>query len=243
MASVDTAMLLAAGLGTRLKPFTLKHPKALAPVNGKPVLWHNVQYLKRHGIRRVVINVHHFADQIVDYLGTEAGVLDMELVISDESHEVLETGGGIQKAVPLFGTAAHIVVLNADILTDLDLTAMIEAHVQGSNDATLAVSDRQSSRAFLFDADMRLSGWQNSQTGEQRMVRDANPLHPKAFSGLHVIAESIFRHMPMQGKFSMVDAYLAMAARHRIMAFQDASARLIDIGTMEKLQQAAAMFG
>ena len=235
------AMILAAGLGTRLKPFTDHHPKALAVVNGKTVLQRNVEYLQQAGIRRVVVNVHHFAEQIIDAVEASQG-WGSEVLISDERAEVLETGGGIQHAIPLFGDAAQLVVMNADILTDMNLSAMIREHQENGAAATLAVTDRTSSRCFLFNEENRLCGWRNRNTGETRQPLPASSVTEKAFSGIHVIHENIFRHLPFTGKFSMVDAYLALCPTHRIMAHDHSGSRFIDIGTMEKLEKAAHLF-
>jgi len=234
-------MILAAGLGTRLKPFTDHHPKALAMVNGKTVLQRNVEYLQQAGISRIVVNVHHFAGQITEAVKQNKG-WGAEVLISDESDEVLETGGGIQKAIPLFGNEKQLLVMNADILTDMDLASFIAAHNTSGAEATLAVSNRPSSRCFLFDAHNRLCGWRNKNTGETKLPVAADQLVEKSFSGIHLIEESIFRHMPFEGKFSMVDVYLAMCGDHRIECFDHSGSKFIDIGTMEKLEQAATLF-
>jgi NDP-sugar pyrophosphorylase family protein len=235
------AMILAAGVGSRLKPFTDHHPKALAVVNGKTVLQRNVEYMRQAGIENIVVNVHHFAQQIVDAVEQSNG-WGAEVLISDESHSLLETGGGIQKAVPLFGDATNVLVMNADILTDMDLKALIDAHANNKAAATLAVSNRASSRCFLFDENNRLCGWRNTATGETKQPLEADPVFEKSFSGIHIIHESIFRHMPFEGKFSMVDVYLAMCATHDIRCFDHSGSKFIDIGTMEKLEKASLLF-
>ncbi|MCU0333995.1 MAG: nucleotidyltransferase family protein [Chitinophagaceae bacterium] len=236
------AMILAAGLGTRLKPWTDHHPKALAVVNGKPVLQRNIEYLQQAGIYKVVVNVHHFADQIIAAVQQHSG-WGSAVHISNESDAVLETGGGLQKAVSLFGEARTVLLMNADILTDLPLNALLAQHAQTGADATLAVTDRESSRCFLFDDDGRLCGWRNKKTGETRQPRSTSALiEEKAFSGIHVIQESIFRHLPFSGKFSMVDVYLAVCNQYKITAFDHSQSKFIDIGTMEKLEAAADLF-
>lgn len=235
------AMILAAGLGTRLKPWTDAHPKALAVVNGKPVLQRNIEYLQHAGIKRVVVNVHHFADQIIAAVEANNG-WGSEVLISDETDEVLETGGGIKKAVPLFGDAKDVLVMNADILTDMNLQAFMQTHANTKADATLAVSNRSSSRCFLFDAQQQLVGWRNKNTGETKLPVATDTPIEKSFSGIHIINESIFRHMPFEGKFSMVEVYLQLCATHCIQSFDHSGSQFIDIGTMEKLAQAANMF-
>ena len=162
------AMILAAGLGTRLKPWTDHHPKALAEVNGKSLLQRNVEHLQSHGIKDVIINVHHFANQIQDAIAQNNG-WGSNIVISDESNEVLETGGGLWKAQHLLAGANDFVVMNVDMLTNLDLTAMIAAHQSKTALATLAITNRQSSRVFLWDEHQQLCGWRNKQTNEEKI--------------------------------------------------------------------------
>jgi MurNAc alpha-1-phosphate uridylyltransferase len=151
------AMIFAAGLGSRLKPWTDHHPKALAVVNGKSLLQRNVEYLQKHNISEVIVNVHHFADQVVDTIKKNNG-WGSEVTISDETDEVLETGGGLKKAAWYFENTTDFAVMNADILTDMDLSAMIAQHRQLLPLATLAVSHRDTSRYFLFDEQNILSG-------------------------------------------------------------------------------------
>lgn len=234
-------MILAAGLGTRLKPFTDHHPKALARVNEKSVLQRNVLYLQQAGITRVVVNVHHFAAQIIEEI-EQSGGWGSDIIISDESEAILETGGGVQKAVPLFGTAADILVMNADILTDLPLSQLIETHFRAGAHATLAVTGRESSRSLLFNAENRLCGWSNVKTGETIIAVQDEPLIPRAFSGIQVMNEQIFRQMPLTGKFSLIDAYLAMCSTRKIISFDHSGSLFMDIGTPEKLAAAAKFF-
>ena len=151
------AMIFAAGLGTRLKPFTNKHPKALAIVNGKPLLQRNIEYLQQQGITDVIVNVHHFADQIIDIINSNNG-WGSNIVISDETDAILETGGGLKRAAWYFKEVENFVVMNADILTDLDVSAMLQQHILTQPLATLAISDRPSSRYFLFDDNNHLCG-------------------------------------------------------------------------------------
>lgn len=162
-------MILAAGLGTRFAPWTDRHPKALAPVNGKSLLQRNIEYLQAYGIRDVVVNVHHFAAQIIDALNVNDG-WGSKITISDETGQVLETGGGLKKARP-FLDKEHFVLMNADILTDLDLSKLIHDHFQHRPLATLAVTGRSSSRYFLFDERMELCGWRNTNTGQEKIAR------------------------------------------------------------------------
>jgi len=235
------ALILAAGLGTRLKPFTDMHPKALAVVNGKSVLHRNIEYLQRFGITDVIVNVHHFADQIIDAINANRG-WGSNVIISDERDEVLETGGGIKKAGWFLQKTENCVVMNADILTDMPLNEMIDSHVRTMSMATLATSNRTSSRYLLFNSSGQLCGWRNDKTGEQKISFDHGSFIDKAFSGIQVLSRDIFQQIRNQGKFSMIDAYLDICRNHRIDSFDHSAYKLIDIGTMEKLEQAAEMF-
>ncbi|RXK81998.1 nucleotidyltransferase family protein [Filimonas effusa] len=235
------AMIFAAGLGTRLKPWTDKHPKALAVVNGKTLLQRNIEYLQRAGIYDVIVNVHHFADQVISDIERFDG-WGSRITISNETDAVLETGGGLKKAAWYFEGEEDFVVMNADILTDMDLAAMIRQHLSGEALATLATSDRTSSRYFLFNEGGLLCGWENVKTGEQKIVRDERPLHQQAFSGVHVIDTAIFPLMVQEGKFSMVDVYLTVALLNSVQAFNHTGATFIDVGKPESLEKAEALF-
>jgi NDP-sugar pyrophosphorylase family protein len=239
------AMILAAGLGTRLKPFTDNHPKALAMVNGKSLLQRNIEYLQKIGITEVLINVHHFADQIIDAVTTNNG-WGSTITISDETSEVLETGGGLKKAAWYFENETSFVLLNADILTNLDLQAVITQHRSSGALATLAVSVRNSSRYFLFDEAGKLCGWKNQNTGEYKPahLNDSNTerLHAKAFSGIQVIDTNLLSMMQREGKFSMVDVYLDLSATQNIIAYDHTGEVLLDVGKPESLALAATLF-
>jgi NDP-sugar pyrophosphorylase family protein len=239
------AMILAAGLGTRLKPFTDKHPKALAMVNGKSLLQRNIEYLQKIGITEVLVNVHHFADQIIDAV-TNSNGWGSTVTISDETDAVLETGGGLKKAAWYFKNETSFLLINADILTNLDLDALVVQHKNTGALATLAVSDRNSSRYFLFDEAGKLCGWKNQNTGEYKPVHlnDSNTEHlqAKAFSGIQVIDTKLLALMQREGKFSMVDVYLDLCATHTILAYDHTGATLLDVGKPESLALAATLF-
>ncbi|SJZ33816.1 nucleotidyltransferase family protein [Sediminibacterium ginsengisoli] len=238
------AMIFAAGLGSRLKPWTDHHPKALAVVNGKSLLQRNILYLQQYGITEVIVNVHHFAGQVIAAVENAQG-WGSRITFSDETAEVLETGGGLQKAAWYFEGESSFVVMNADILTDMDLGAMISTHNTGNAMATLAVSDRSSSRYFLFNEAQELKGWQNVKTGEQRpegILEQQPALKPKAFSGIHVISTAIFPQIKQQGKFSMVDVYLSLMNAYPIRSFDHTGALLIDVGKPESLEKAEQLF-
>lgn len=236
------AMILAAGLGTRMKPFTDEHPKALAVINGKTLLQRNIEYLATFGIKDVIINVHHFPEQIKKELEINKG-FGSNITISDESDEVLETGGGLKKAGWFFTDSDQsFVVMNADVLTDMDLKAMINEHTHLNPVATLAVTTRHTSRYFLFDEMPNLCGWKNEKTGEQKISREANKFYPKAFSGIHVISPKIFSLIKMEGKFSMVDVYLEIAKTYAITAFDHSNTKFIDVGKPQSIAKAEELF-
>lgn len=237
------AMIFAAGLGTRLKPFTLSHPKALAPVNGKPLLQRNIEYLLRYGIRDIIVNVHHFADQIVAFLEQNDG-FGAHIEVSLEQPVPLETGGGLMQAAWYLGQdAGPFLVMNADILTDLDLTAIYRDHLAHRPMATLAVTRRQSSRVLLFDDRMVLSGWQNLNSGERRISREGvEPLHPFAFTCVHVIEPAMLGMVGQQGVFSIIETYLDLARRLEIRGFDHHGDRVVDVGRPESIQEAERLF-
>jgi N-acetyl-alpha-D-muramate 1-phosphate uridylyltransferase len=236
------AMILAAGFGTRLKPFTDAHPKALATVNDKTILQRNIEYLSSFGIKNIVINVHHFANQITEFIRKNNG-FGSEISFSDETDEVLETGGGIKKASWFFKEEDEpFVVMNVDILTDMNLEKMIVQHKKEKPLATLAVTSRKTSRYFLFDELDHLVGWENVKTGEQKMSRQTNKYWQKAFSGIHIISPEIFDLIKMQGKFSMVDVYLELAKTNDITAFDHNNSKFIDVGKPESILKAEGIF-
>ena len=235
-------MILAAGLGTRLKPWTDAHPKALAVINGKSLLQRNIEYLQQAGITEVIVNVHHFADQIIDAVETNNG-WGSNITISDETDAVLETGGGLKKAQWYFKGCEDFILLNVDVLTNLPLQQMVAAHKQNQPLATLAVTNRKTSRYFLFDEEDTLCGWRNVKTGEEKIARGSANLTEKAFSGIHVISNTLFGLVQHQGKFSMVDVYLSLAKQHTIKAFDHSNTKFIDVGKPESIAEAESMFG
>ena len=245
-------MILAAGLGTRLKPFTNKHPKALAEVNGKSLLQRNVEYLQSFGIDEVVVNVHHFAHQIIEAVETNNG-WGSTVFISDETSEVLETGGGVLLAKSFFEKEKKWLVMNADILTNLAIDKIIAADKvlsEGAENyiATLAVSNRNSNRNLLFTTTGKLIGWKNNTTGEQKWAdAKSQTLAPeaivaKAFSGIQILHASFYHALTLTGKFSLIDAYLQLAANHPIGFFDHSNDILLDVGKPENLEKAAGLF-
>ncbi|MEM6261590.1 MAG: nucleotidyltransferase family protein [Bacteroidota bacterium] len=229
------AFLLAAGLGTRLRPLTLDRPKALVEINGKPLIYWNLKRLKQAGFRQVIINVHYFADMVEEYLNDLNW--GMKLIVSDERNLLRETGGGLKYAWPLFENANPILMCNVDVLTTLDLSSFYQSHVRSEALATLAVRSRKSSRHLLFDSDLTLAGWKHNRTGETRMVREVETT-PLAFSGVQVIDRELFNWFPDEEKFSIIDVYLAAAAEHRISAFPHDEDEWLDVGKPESLEPA-----
>ena len=222
------AMIFAAGLGTRLKPLTDTMPKALVRVGGQPLLWHVVQKLKSSGYDHIVVNVHHFADQIVDYLKAN-NHFGIDIQISDESAGLLETGGGIKKALPLFDAESPILIHNVDILSNLDFATM------DLTESVLFVSERKTKRYLQFDDNMRLVGWKNIETGELK-GREGRSL---AFSGIHIIGPSmypLFADWPE--RFPIMDFYLKACSDYLIRGVEVKDLKLMDVGKLDTLEQA-----
>lgn len=240
------AMIFAAGLGTRLKPLTDTMPKALVRVGGQPLLWHVIQKLKAAGYERIVVNVHHFARQIVDYL-KENDNFGLDIRISDETSGLLETGGGIKKALPLFDQDSPVLIHNVDILSNVNLRRIFEftasaAATDASVDALLLVSDRKTKRYLLFDDELILDGWTNIETGEVRSpYKGLDPLNCKrlAFSGIHMISPRVyplFDEMP--DRFGIIDFYLKFCHQCAFLGYEQKGLWLLDVGKLDTLEQA-----
>lgn len=234
------ALIFAAGKGTRLKPFTEHHPKALAKVNDIPLLERNIKYLKSFGINDFVINIHHFGNQIVDFLNRNDN-FGCKIEISDESGELLETGGGLIFARKYLDHGEDFLIMNADILTDMNITDFVEYHKKIKDFATLAVSDRESSRKLLFNDEMILRGWLNVQTGEQRLAEFNKGFKAMAFSGIHCINPLMFEKIKRTGKFSIMEEYLDLMQTEQIHGFVHNSI-LIDVGRPESIIEAEKYF-
>lgn len=235
------AMILAAGLGTRLKPWTDKHPKALALVNGKSLLQRNIEYLQKFGIREIIVNVHHFANQIIEAIEENNG-WGSSISISDETDKVLETGGGLKKAIGYFKDEEDFLVINADILTDMNLNALIELYKKESPIATLAVSERASSRYFLFNHQNELCGWKNVKTNEEKIIRQETDLNSLAFSGIQILNKNIFNFLLAAEKFSLVDVYLQACKIEKILGFNHTGSLVLDVGKPESIHLAEENF-
>ena len=233
-------MIFAAGLGTRLKPLTDHMPKALAPVAGKPMLEHVIEKLKTSGFDEIVINVHHLANQIIDFLKAKDN-FGIKIWISDETDELLDTGGGIKKALGYFDEP--FLVHNADILSNVDLRAMYDYHLKSDNDATLLVSPRKTVRYLIFDENNHLQGWVNKdtmQTKPKDFVYQPEVQKEYAFGGIHIISPTLFNYMGDEwtGKFSLMDFYLNTCHKAHLGNYIKEELQLIDIGKPETLAQA-----
>ncbi|HBX46320.1 nucleotidyltransferase family protein [Limibacterium fermenti] len=239
------AMIFAAGLGTRLKPITDTLPKALVPVAGKPLLEHVVLKLKQAGFDEIIINIHHFGEQVIDFVRSQKS-FGIRIEFSDEREKLLDTGGGIKKAAAFFDDGQPFLVHNVDILSDIDLGQLYEAHLHAQSLATLVVSERNTSRYLLFDSGGDLRGWINRLSGE---IKSPDPYfqvaghRPLAFAGIHVLSPEIFRYMKsFPDKFSIIDFYLSLCNKEKITAFIPPRFRLMDVGKLDSLQQAERFF-
>ena len=240
------AMIFAAGLGTRLKPLTDTMPKALVRVGDEPLIKRVLLRLADAGAGRIVVNVHHFASQITQYLA-ENDNFGLDIVISDETSGLLETGGGIKHAASLFAPSSPVLIHNVDILSNVDLRKFYNLAVRseaGGNvtDAVLLVSWRKTKRYLLFDDNMRLVGWTNVETGEVKSPYanlDPGKCLMYAFAGIHVISPRLFPLMDeFPDRFGIIDFYLAVCATHNITGHVKGDLKLMDIGKLDTLAQA-----
>ncbi|KAA5264412.1 nucleotidyltransferase family protein [Bacteroides faecis] len=237
-------MIFAAGLGSRLKPLTDTMPKALVPVAGCPMLEHVILKLKASGFTEIVINIHHFGEQIIDFLKTNND-FGLTIHISDERDRLLDTGGGIRKARLFFENSGEpFLVHNVDILSDMNLKELYDFHMQSGSVATLLASRRTTSRYLLFNTERKLRGWINKDTGQVKpegFHYDESLYREYAFSGIHVFSPAVFRLMEAprwEGKFSIMDFYLATCGQTDYSGYLAEKLELIDIGKPETLARA-----
>ena len=253
------AMIFSAGLGTRFKPWTDEHPKALAMVNGKSLLQRNIEYLQKYGVTDVVVNVHHFGDQIKEAIKKNSG-WGSNVIVSDETYEVLETGGGLLKARDLLESNEPFVTLNVDILTDLNLNKLFEFHTKRQPLISFGVTSRETSRYFLFDENDRLCGWRNTKTGEEKgphlELRSQPSLHSvapqgggikpgliqKAYSCVVIFQPEVFGLIKQTGKFSLTETYLDLAKENLILGYDHSGDKLVDVGKPESVAIAEKLF-
>jgi len=234
------ALILAAGLGTRLKPLSDKTPKALIKINEITLLERTITKLKQAGFDQIIVNVHHHANQIISFLNANNN-FNIEIVISDEQDQLLDTGGGIKKTAWFFDDGKPFLIHNVDIVSDIDLNDLYHAHSSSDAIATLAVKERDSQRYFLFDEKNNLSGWENFKTGEYILTRHtSNKLEVLTFSGIHMVSPEIFNLITETGKFSIVPVYLRLSKDHIIKAYRH-TGQWIDVGKIETLELAQQM--
>ena len=235
------AMILAAGVGSRLQPLTNGKPKALIPVGGVPMIEHIILKIKAAGFNCIVINIHHLSEQVIDFLSSKHN-FGVTVELSDERSYLLETGGGIKQARRLLDGKEPFLVHNVDMFTDVDLTAMYRAHVDSNALATLLVNQRNSSRQLLFNREGWLSGWRNRETGEVKSHFphfDPSKYLEYAFGGVHVISPEIFRLMEdWTGRFSIINFYLSICPKYPIRFYTEDNIQLIDAGKPEELEAA-----
>jgi NDP-sugar pyrophosphorylase family protein len=243
--SIDMkAMIFSAGLGSRFKPWTDSHPKALAIVNGKSLLQRNIEYLQQYGITDVAVNVHHFADQLIEVIMKNKG-WGSKITISDERDELLETGGGLLKAKEFFTHWERFITCNADVLTDLDIDKLVTFHNEKKALLSFGVTQRKTSRYLLFDENDRLCGWRNATKQEDRISIHRSGYFEKAYSCVVVFEYKIFKLMEEKGftgKFSLIDVYLSLAAEHPIYGYDHTGDRFVDVGKPDSIATAESFF-
>lgn len=230
------AMIFAAGLGTRLKPITNDRPKAMAEIQGIPLLEIVIRRLIKYGYRDIIVNVHHFAAMVMDFLSDKKN-FGINIQISDERDLLLDTGGGLKKAAWFFDDKKPFLVHNVDTITETDLGEFYRYHVSQKALATLLVRHRPGSRFFLFDESHRLCGWENVINGNKIIPIPKKNLEQIAFSCLHIIDPTLYDLIIEEGVFSIIDVYLRLAGAHRIQGFLDDQSYWLDVGTPEKLDR------
>ena len=227
-----TAMIFAAGLGTRLYPLTKDRPKALVELNGVTLLETVIRRITDADIHHIVVNIHHFSDLMKQFIATHP--FDAEVLISDETDLLLDTAGGLKFAEPFFQDSDHILLHNVDILSNIDLKKLIDSHLQSGALATLAVRERTTSRYLLFERDtMRLCGWENVKSGEKRVEIPMQHEYPLGFSGIHVVRRDILDHIPAGQKLSMTPLYVDLAAQYPIQGYLHQHDDWMDVGKYE----------
>ena len=235
-------MIFAAGLGTRLQNETITKPKALVEIGGKPLLQRAIEKLKNEGISEIVVNVHHFSDLVISFIKEKD--FGIPVHISDETENLLDTGGGLKKAARFFVGAEPVLVYNVDIISNMNFSQLIAEHRKSGALVTLVVRNRKTQRYFKFDAEKRLVGWINRKTGETKVSNSENfdKAIEMAYSGIHIFNPEIFPLMPETDRFSVTDFYLELAKTQKIMGFYDDSDLWMDVGKPEQLMEARKLF-
>ncbi|VBB45715.1 Nucleotidyl transferase [uncultured Paludibacter sp.] len=235
------ALIFAAGLGTRLKPITDNLPKALVPINGKPLLEHTILKLKSAGFNEIIVNVHHFPDQVIDFLESKSN-FGIHIEISDERDNLLDTGGGIKKTAWFFNDGKPFLVHNVDILSNVNLKELYAFHCKQADAlSTLVVNKRETFRYLLFNENNHLCGWINEKTGETKPSKEVNPLNYNklAYAGIQVISPSIFEIMKKyEEKFPIMDFYLQNCQIQKIVGYIPENLKMIDVGKLNALEEA-----
>ena len=227
----STAMLLAAGLGTRLKTLTQDRPKALVEVAGKPLLQHNIENLIRHGFDTIVVNIHHFGEQVIRFLEKQS--FDATIYVSDERGALMDTGGGIVQALPFFHDTPAVLVHNVDILSDVPLRDLYTRFVASDDDAWLLTQDRDTSRKLLFDEQHLLIGWKQINENRYKWVNGPKDHYKElAFNGIHIFKPQLFADLPYQ-RYSIIDLYLQAAAQQPIRSVEIHPSYWFDLGKIE----------
>ena len=232
-------MILAAGIGSRLKPLTDKTPKALVKVGEFTMLDLAIAYLSKHGVDEIILNVHHLADQLMEYVAQKRW-LGYNISISDETAELMNTGGGLQKASVFFEGETDFVLMAVDILTNLDLTQMLKQHRASGALVTLAVKERKTSRDLLFDSEGNLAGWKHNESGEVKSVKGRDSKKGLGFSGIHIISTEIFKLIEETGAFSIVDLYLRLAEKQEIKCFEHSGDKWLEFGRADSINKLVA---
>jgi NDP-sugar pyrophosphorylase family protein len=232
------ALILAAGLGTRLHPYTLHAPKALVTVAGVTLLEHTITKLQSFGIHEFIINIHHFGEQIIDFL-EQKNFFGAQILISDEREQLLDTGGGIKKALETLTTDENLLVHNVDIMHHYDLKKLMDQHSQSHAQVTLLTQQRNTSRYLLFDAADQLKGWLNQKTGET-IPSNINPLAYKqlAYNGIHLVNQKALKYFPQEKSFPIIPVYLKMAQNEIIKSLEFEQEWWMDLGKPEALTEA-----
>lgn len=228
-----TGFLFAAGLGTRLYPLTADRPKALVKYKGKTLLDNAIEKLWNSGIREIIVNIHHFPDQMLEALRNHRYASHIR--ISDERAYLRDTAGGLKFAEPFWQNSDNLLLYNVDILSDIDLNKLLSYHVEQKADATLAVRNRTTQRYFLFDhASGQLCGWQNVKSGEKIIARESENSDLLAFSGIHVLNTDLAHSIPSVEKSSITSFYLDQAATRRILHYCHDDDQWMDVGKFEE---------
>ena len=235
-----TAMILAAGLGTRLKELTADKPKALVEVAGKTLLQRNIEALVECGFGTIIVNIHHFGDKVIRFLDTHR--FEAEIYVSDERGQLMDTGGGIVQALPFFHDTKAVLIHNVDILSDVNLQGHYDRFVASDDDAWLLTQDRQTTRKLLFDEQQLLIGWRNLNDGSFKWVNQPfEQFKELAFSGMHIFRPRLFKEFEWQ-RYSIIDLYLQQAKDHPIRSVEISPSYWFDLGKVEDFERINTIF-